>query len=46
MITRMSHVSIFVLNQDSAKEFYVNKLGFEVLTDAPMGMTSGGSQSA
>jgi len=33
----MSHVSIFVLNQDSAKEFYVNKLGFEVLTDAPMG---------
>ncbi len=37
MISRMSHVSIFVLNQDSAKDFYINKLGFEVITDAPMG---------
>lgn len=37
MITRMNHVSIFVLNQDSAYEFYVNKLGFKVHTDAPMG---------
>jgi catechol 2,3-dioxygenase-like lactoylglutathione lyase family enzyme len=33
----MSHVSIFVLNQDSACDFYVNKLGFKVHTDAPMG---------
>jgi catechol 2,3-dioxygenase-like lactoylglutathione lyase family enzyme len=33
----MSHVSIYVLNQESAHEFYVNKLGFEVRTDAPMG---------
>jgi len=33
----MNHVSIFVLNQDSAYEFYVNKLGFKVHTDAPMG---------
>lgn len=33
----MSHVSIFVLNQDSAYDFYVNKLGFKVHTDAPMG---------
>ncbi len=32
----MNHVSIFVLNQDSAYEFYVNKLGFKVHTDAPM----------
>jgi len=37
MITRMNHVSIFVLNQDSAYEFYVNKLGFKVHTDAAMG---------
>ena len=37
MITRMNHVSVFVLNQDSAYEFYVNKLGFIVNTDAPMG---------
>jgi len=33
----MNHVSIFVLNQDSAYELYVNKLGFTVHTDAPMG---------
>ena len=37
MISRMSHVSVYVLNQDSAYEFYVNKLGFKVHTDAPMG---------
>lgn len=33
----MNHVSIFVLDQDSAYEFYVNKLGFKVHTDAAMG---------
>jgi len=38
MITRMSHVSIYVLNQDSAFDFYVNKLGFKVHTDAAMGV--------
>ena len=37
MITKLNHVSVFVLNQDSAYEFYVNKLGFKVHTDAPMG---------
>src|SRR4029077_4230642 len=37
MITKMNHVSIFVRDQDSAYEFYVNKLGFKVHTDAPMG---------
>ena len=37
MITKMNHVSIFVLDQDSAYEFYVNKLGFKVHTDAPLG---------
>jgi catechol 2,3-dioxygenase-like lactoylglutathione lyase family enzyme len=38
MITKMNHVSVFVLNQDSAFDFYVNKLGFNVHTDAPMGL--------
>ena len=33
----MNHVSVFVLDQDSAYDFYVNKLGFKVHTDAPMG---------
>src|SRR5258706_674577 len=37
MITRMNHVCIFVLAQDRAHDFYVNKLGFAVHTDAPMG---------
>jgi catechol 2,3-dioxygenase-like lactoylglutathione lyase family enzyme len=37
MISKMSHVSIYVLDQDSAYDFYVNKLGFRVHTDAAMG---------
>lgn len=37
MITKLNHVSIFVLDQDSAYDFYVTKLGFKVHTDAPMG---------
>jgi catechol 2,3-dioxygenase-like lactoylglutathione lyase family enzyme len=37
MITRLSHACVFVLDQDEAKDFYVNKLGFEVRIDAPMG---------
>lgn len=37
MITKLNHVSIFVLDQDSAYNFYVNKLGFNVHTDAAMG---------
>jgi catechol 2,3-dioxygenase-like lactoylglutathione lyase family enzyme len=37
MISRVSHVCVYVLNQESAHEFYVNKLGFKVHTDAPMG---------
>ena len=37
MITKMSHVSVYVLDQEKAYEFYVNTLGFEVRTDAPMG---------
>jgi len=37
MITKLNHVSIFVLDQDSAYDFYINKLGFTVNTDAEMG---------
>jgi catechol 2,3-dioxygenase-like lactoylglutathione lyase family enzyme len=37
MITKLNHVSVFVLDQDSAFDFYVNKLGFRVHTDAAMG---------
>ena len=37
MITKLSHTSIYVLDQNSAHDFYVNKLGFKVHTDAPMG---------
>ena len=37
MITKMTHVCVYVLNQESAYDFYVNKLGLKVHTDAPMG---------
>jgi predicted enzyme related to lactoylglutathione lyase len=37
MITKASHFAIFVMNQDSAYDFYVNKLGFKVKTDAQIG---------
>ena len=37
MITRMSHTSVFVLDQDSAKAFYTEKLGFEERSDIVMG---------
>ncbi|HZS25784.1 MAG TPA: VOC family protein [Candidatus Angelobacter sp.] len=36
MIQRMSHSAIFVIDQDVAKDFYVNKLGFEVKMDESM----------
>jgi catechol 2,3-dioxygenase-like lactoylglutathione lyase family enzyme len=36
MITKLSHITIFVKDQEKAKDFYVNKLGFEVRTDATM----------
>ena len=36
MITKMSHTSIFVTDQNKAFDFYVNKLGFKVNTDATM----------
>jgi catechol 2,3-dioxygenase-like lactoylglutathione lyase family enzyme len=36
MITKVSHMSLFVLDQDKAYDFYVNKLGFKVHTDQKM----------
>jgi len=37
MITKLSHATVYVLDQESAYEFYVNQLGLKVHTDAPMG---------
>lgn len=36
MITKYSHATLFVLDQDKAYDFYVNKLGCKVNTDATM----------
>jgi catechol 2,3-dioxygenase-like lactoylglutathione lyase family enzyme len=33
VINRLSHASVLVLDQDSAKAFYTEKLGFEVRND-------------
>ena len=37
MISRLSHANVWVLDQDSAKAFYTQKLGFEVRSDVSMG---------
>lgn len=37
MITKINHTTIYVLDQNSAYDFYVNKLGFKVHTDMEMG---------
>jgi catechol 2,3-dioxygenase-like lactoylglutathione lyase family enzyme len=37
MITRLSHTSIYVNDQEKAYEFYVNTLGFKVKNDTKMG---------
>ena len=36
MVTKLSHTSLFVSDQDKAYDFYVNKLGFKAHTDAKM----------
>jgi catechol 2,3-dioxygenase-like lactoylglutathione lyase family enzyme len=36
MIKKLSHVKVFVLDQDRARDFYTQKLGFEVRTDVTM----------
>src|SRR5689334_22016287 len=42
MIQRLSHATIFVLDQEAAKDFYVNKLGFDLKMDASMETVSAG----
>ena len=37
MITRLAHASIYVLDQESARDFYVNKLGLEEKMNVPIG---------
>ena len=37
MITKLSHATVWVLDQDRAKDFYINKLGMECRDDAKMG---------
>jgi catechol 2,3-dioxygenase-like lactoylglutathione lyase family enzyme len=36
MISRMSHATIYVTDQDEALEFYRDKLGFQVVNDVAM----------
>lgn len=36
MITRLSHATVWVEDQDAALDFYTSKLGFEVRTDISM----------
>jgi catechol 2,3-dioxygenase-like lactoylglutathione lyase family enzyme len=43
VITGLSHVCVYVLDQDSAKAFYTEKLGFEVRADVSMGEAFEGS---
>ena len=37
MIQRLTHTTVWVLDQERAKKFYVDKLGFEVREDTSMG---------
>jgi len=37
MITKVTHMCVYVLDQDSARSFYVDTLGFKLHTDVPMG---------
>jgi catechol 2,3-dioxygenase-like lactoylglutathione lyase family enzyme len=37
MIQTLSHTTIYVLDQEAARAFYVDKLGFEVRADMTMG---------
>jgi catechol 2,3-dioxygenase-like lactoylglutathione lyase family enzyme len=36
VIQKLSHATIYVLDQEQALDFYTNKLGFEVRTDVSM----------
>ena len=37
MIQRLSHANVYVLDQDRAKLFYIERLGLEVRTDIQLG---------
>jgi len=37
MLQKLSHVTVWVLDQDRAAGFYVDKLGFEIRTDQRLG---------
>ena len=37
MIKKLTHATVYVTDQDRAKDFYVNKLGMECRDDARMG---------
>ena len=37
MIVKLTHATVYVLDQDRARAFYTDKLGFEVRDDARMG---------
>ena len=37
MIQKLTHVTFYVEDQEAARDFYVNKLGFEVRDDQKMG---------
>jgi catechol 2,3-dioxygenase-like lactoylglutathione lyase family enzyme len=37
VVTNVSLISVFCLDQDEARDFYVDKLGFEVRTDISVG---------
>jgi catechol 2,3-dioxygenase-like lactoylglutathione lyase family enzyme len=37
MLQKLSHVTVWVLDQDRAAGFYVDKLGFEIRTDQSLG---------
>lgn len=36
MIKKLSHATIYVVNQEEARKFYTEKLGFDVRTDVTM----------
>jgi catechol 2,3-dioxygenase-like lactoylglutathione lyase family enzyme len=39
MLTKLTHVTLFVKDQDEALKFYTQKLGFKIHTDAMFGET-------
>ena len=37
MLSKITNICVYVLNQDSALDFYTNKLGLKLKLDVPMG---------